>query len=208
MVFDVGSVLVEAGRTLADDIALAGFSVDPAWVVEFESRLAQLPRPNVGAVDAATYAGLFADASVGRFNACDATRIARSGLAAEYPGIVTLFDALDAVPIDSALLSNVHEAEWLHLLPIDLRGTAFPTLLRARYRFASHLIGATKPDPRIYAALEDGTGRQPEKILFFDDREENVVAAQDRGWTAELIDYRHDTVAQLFTGLRDHGVLS
>jgi FMN phosphatase YigB (HAD superfamily) len=207
VVFDVGSVLVEAGRTLADDIALAGFTVDPAWLVEFEARLARLPRPNVGAVDASTYARLFAEASRGRFSEDDAIRIACAGMVSEYPGAAKVFDALDAVPIESALLSNVHEAEWLHLFPNETAPTTFPTLLRAHYRFASHLVGAKKPDPRIYAALEDGTGRRPEQIVFFDDREENVAATRDRGWTAELIDHREDTVAQLLGWLRHHEVI-
>jgi FMN phosphatase YigB (HAD superfamily) len=209
VVFDVGSVLVEAGRTLSDDIALAGLSVDPAWLTEFESRLAALPRPNVGAVDGGTYARLFADASGGVFSQQDAIRIAQAGLTAEYPGVSVVFDALEAVPIESALLSNVHEVEWLHLFPGEERDTTFPTLRRAQYRFASHLIGAQKPDPRIYAALEDGTGRRPDQILFFDDREENVVAARARGWSAEVIDHlRGDTAAQLLWWLGDYEVIA
>ena len=208
VVFDVGSVLVEAGRTLADDIAIAGFSVEPEWLAQFEERLRDLPRPYLGAIRIADYASHFAQLSEGRFSAEDALRIATDGFVRECAGIATVFDAFDAAGIEQALLSNVHDGEWAKLFPDDGSVSAFPNVGRVMHRFASHLIGARKPDARIYAHLEREMRRAGHEIIFFDDREENVEAARDRGWTAELIDHRADTAAQLLQWLRRYEVIA
>ena len=207
VVFDVGSVLVEAGRTLADDIALAGFVIEPAWLADFESRLHAHPSPNVGAIAMDRYFDLFAELSFGRFTPGDARHIVQSGLVREHEGVVRVFDALDVASIESALLSNINEAEWTRMFPVDGVMSEFPSLRRARYRFASYLIGATKPRPEAFHAVEQGTDRKPDQILFFDDLPANVAAARDRGWASELIDHRGDTVAQLLAWLRHHEVI-
>ncbi|SEN32739.1 HAD family hydrolase [Palleronia pelagia] len=41
-----------------------------------------------------------------------------------------------------------------------------------------------KPDPRLYAILEDAAPVPPERLLFADDRADNVAAAIARGWRA------------------------
>ena len=48
--------------------------------------------------------------------------------------------------------------------------------------YVSGRMGVTKPDPRIYAMVEDDCGLAGDRLLFVDDRPENVVAAADRGW--------------------------
>ena len=39
-----------------------------------------------------------------------------------------------------------------------------------------------KPDPAIYAIAEDRFGHPPERLLFIDDKAENIAAATARGW--------------------------
>ena len=43
-----------------------------------------------------------------------------------------------------------------------------------------------KPDAGIYAHAEKLAGVDPREIYFTDDREDNVQAALDRGWQAEV----------------------
>jgi HAD superfamily hydrolase (TIGR01509 family) len=43
-----------------------------------------------------------------------------------------------------------------------------------------------KPDPQIYAAIQDELGVAPDRIAFIDDREPNVTGAADAGWQAHL----------------------
>lgn len=47
-------------------------------------------------------------------------------------------------------------------------------------------LGFSKPEAEFYRAIEDRTGFSPDDILFVDDREANVLAARERGWTAEV----------------------
>lgn len=43
-----------------------------------------------------------------------------------------------------------------------------------------------KPDPRIYAILEERSGRSGADLFFTDDNPANVAAARARGWDAHL----------------------
>jgi 2-haloacid dehalogenase len=48
--------------------------------------------------------------------------------------------------------------------------------------YVSGRMGVVKPDPAIYAMVEEDCGIAPGRLLFTDDREENIMAARDRGW--------------------------
>lgn len=48
----------------------------------------------------------------------------------------------------------------------------------------SYEVGAMKPDAKIYAAAQQAAGVPGERILFLDDRPENVRGAVDFGWQA------------------------
>jgi 2-haloacid dehalogenase len=43
-----------------------------------------------------------------------------------------------------------------------------------------------KPDPNIYATLENQSGLAPENLIFTDDRPDNIAAAAARGWHTHL----------------------
>lgn len=59
----------------------------------------------------------------------------------------------------------------------------------------SHALGTAKPDPVIYRHAAQGMGLSPDEILFIDDREENINAAQAFGMHA--IRYTdHETFVQ------------
>ena len=75
------------------------------------------------------------------------------------------------------LLSNTNELHWKYLnRNYGLERYAHGAVLSFR-------VGTMKPDPRIYQYLCDEQGINPKDIIFLDDREENVNAAQDLGWT-------------------------
>jgi 2-haloacid dehalogenase len=54
--------------------------------------------------------------------------------------------------------------------------------------FVSGHLGVIKPDPKIYEAVEEGSGVPPSRLLFTDDRPDNVAAARARGWQAHLFE--------------------
>lgn len=48
--------------------------------------------------------------------------------------------------------------------------------------YVSGRLKVSKPDPRIYQAVEDDCGIAPDRLLFTDDKAENITAAARRGW--------------------------
>jgi 2-haloacid dehalogenase len=54
--------------------------------------------------------------------------------------------------------------------------------------YVSGRMGVIKPDPRIYAMVEADCGIAPDRLLFTDDRPENVAAAALRGWQVHLFE--------------------
>lgn len=53
-------------------------------------------------------------------------------------------------------------------------------------RYISGHMGVTKPHPEIYKMVEDDCGIAPEKLLFADDRHDNIRIAEERGWQTHL----------------------
>ena len=122
-----------------------------------------------------------------------------------YPGAVELLDDLHAAGIQTACLSNTSAGHWRQMF--DPSDCSFFPLDRMTHRFASHLIGACKPSDAIYEHVERTTGLSGDKIVFFDDLEENVAAASRRGWRAQQIRLDADPIAQARRSLQHHGVL-
>lgn len=48
--------------------------------------------------------------------------------------------------------------------------------------YVSGRMGVTKPDPRIYQMVEADCGLPADRLLFADDKADNIVAAARRGW--------------------------
>lgn len=73
----------------------------------------------------------------------------------------------------------------------------YPVLAEFDRLFLSGALRFIKPDPRIYAALEDGTGVAPGALLFTDDRADNIDAAAARGWQTHLFEHPEGLAARL-----------
>jgi 2-haloacid dehalogenase len=54
--------------------------------------------------------------------------------------------------------------------------------------FVSGHLRLSKPDPAIYAVVEDRLGLPADRLLFTDDRAENIAVADGRGWRTHLFD--------------------
>ncbi len=72
--------------------------------------------------------------------------------------------------------------------PFDVSCADHPFLTEFDGAVVSGRIGLVKPDPAIYEALEEATMTRGAKILFTDDRPENIATAQARRWQAHLFD--------------------
>jgi FMN phosphatase YigB (HAD superfamily) len=83
-----------------------------------------------------------------------------------------------------ALLSNTNPIHWRYIF------RAYPALKAARWAYSSHQLGVLKPDPRAYRRLSRRTGVPLDRMVFVDDRPENVRAARRLGMRAHLYDGR------------------
>lgn len=64
--------------------------------------------------------------------------------------------------------------------------TEYPELGTFDRRFISGHLSVIKPADQIYQMVEDGCGLAPQSLLFTDDRQENIDAANRRGWNTHL----------------------
>ncbi|MEO0701962.1 MAG: HAD family phosphatase [Pseudomonadota bacterium] len=69
-----------------------------------------------------------------------------------------------------------------------LTETAYDCLTEFDRRYISGHMQVIKPDPRIYQMVEEDCGISPARLLFADDRGENIAAAEARGWQTHLFD--------------------
>lgn len=95
---------------------------------------------------------------------------------------VRLLRALRRADVPVLALSN------FGIETFEIAVSHYPFLEEFDRRYISGHMGAMKPDPRIYAAVEADCGLPPQALLFTDDRPENIAAAAARGWQTHLFD--------------------
>ena len=96
------------------------------------------------------------------------------------PRSVRLLRALRAKGMSVLALSN------FGVQPFEQAQNHYGFLTEFDERYISGHLQMIKPDPEIYAALEEGSGYAPKGLLFADDLPQNIAAAAARGWQTHL----------------------
>jgi putative hydrolase of the HAD superfamily len=122
-----------------------------------------------------------------------------------YEGAAEVVRDLRSVGVTTACLSNTNVLHWR--IMNDPTDPHYAVLSALDYQFASHLIGARKPDERAYEHVERETRTPARAILFFDDVEENVEAARRRGWRGQLVRRCENPIPAIREVLRQEGIL-
>lgn len=93
---------------------------------------------------------------------------------------VTALHALkqEGVPVFALSNFGVQTFDWAR--------TRFEVLGAFDMAFISGHLQLMKPEPEIYAALEQGTGMAGAQLFFIDDKPENIAAARARGWQGHV----------------------
>ncbi|NSX55980.1 HAD family hydrolase [Parasulfitobacter algicola] len=86
----------------------------------------------------------------------------------------------------------------------EYAATKYPFLGEFDRRYISGHMKVTKPDPQIYQMVEEDCGIAPGRLLFTDDRLENINAANARGWQTHWF----DGATGWGKALKLHGLLS
>ena len=90
----------------------------------------------------------------------------------------TLEELAASKQVRVGLLNN--ESRLLHAYRME----AFGLGELVQYQFSSCYLGLRKPEAAIYRRTLDILGREGRRVMFIDDRAENVAAAQDAGMEA------------------------
>lgn len=91
-------------------------------------------------------------------------------------GSIALMRALRAkgVPVFALTNFGIHSFAYAQ--------TQYDFLSEFDRAYVSGHLGVIKPDPAIYAAVEADCGIAPSRLIFADDRADNIAAAAARGW--------------------------
>jgi putative hydrolase of the HAD superfamily len=190
VVFDLGRVLVRICRDWQHACEVAGLAPPPEErVAAHRARVHDaVCRVEVGQITGEQFCHELAPVFGVRPE--DMAAVMHHFTRGPYPGAVELLDRLSASDVPTACLSNTNDPHW-RLMADPSSHTYFP-FHKLTHAFASHLVGLRKPDDAIYAHVERATRVPGERIVFFDDVEENVEGARRRGWRAYHIDPRPD----------------
>ncbi len=206
--FDIGGVLVRICRNWSEGCVAAGLEVRGRTAeTDWAGRRRGVARDfSEGRIDIPEFSRRLAAATDNLYSPAEVLKIHNAWLLNEYAGIHAIMDRLLETPnIETGILSNTNDLHWRRTESFDDLST-FPIMGRPRHRIASHIVQLMKPDAAIYRAFEKQSGFASRDILFFDDLEENIVAARAGGWKAEQIDHTGDTAAQITGHLIAHGV--
>ncbi len=132
--------------------------------------------------------------------ACDPGELARaaSDMFTLKADMIPVLAGLERIDCPFGILSNTCGIHWDHL-----RAGGWAPLTGAVSRIVlSHEVGATKPDPRIFAVAAEAAGVAPHDIFFTDDLPEHVAGARAVGWDAELF----TSAGGLLAALHDRGM--
>jgi HAD superfamily hydrolase (TIGR01509 family) len=203
--FDLGGVVLRICRTWAEGCAAAGVAMkgDP---YELARRAGQADghlhnELQTGRITAQAYAERFSALTGGVYSADEVMRIHDAWVLGEYPGMADLIGDIHRAGLETAILSNTSHEHWITF-------DQYPAFIALRNRHGSHLLGLIKPDEAIYRAFEQATGFGGASILFFDDLEDNIDAAQAFGWNAVRIDHAGSPSEQIRGVLEQESVLT
>lgn len=111
---------------------------------------------------------------------------------------VRLLRALKAAGVPVFALSNFGSENF------KWSAEAHPFLTEFDRTYISGDMNMRKPHDEIYAAVEADCGIAPARLLFGDDRDDNLATARVRGWQT----HRVDSEASWAQALVSHGLLS
>jgi FMN phosphatase YigB (HAD superfamily) len=200
--FDLGNVLVHFDPNLAcrNIASVAGASEEAVFTALYGSGVEL--RYERGELDDESFAEAFRS-ELGHGIATSELLEQMAAMFTPHVAMESLIGELQSLVREGALgglgiLSNTCRAhwEWVQRQRWQVSSGWFgPAVL-------SYEVGRLKPEPEIYEAAREAAGVDAAEIFFTDDRLENIHAAQQSGWRAEVF----QGVDHLRGALRDWGV--
>ena len=197
ILWDVGGVLLTNGWDRQQrDAVVARFGLDQA---DFEHRHAEVDqaweKDEIGAAEYLRQTVFFEPRNFTQAEFLDAMRAESTLLADSAIGILRQFSASEEYVL--ATINN--ESRVMN----EFRLAKFDFLDQFDAFFSSCYLGLRKPDRKIYQVALDVLQRDPDRVVFIDDRAENVAAAASLG----IHGVRYEGSEQLTSELVRLGVL-
>lgn len=96
------------------------------------------------------------------------------------PRSVRLMRALQTKGVPVFALTNFGVGSF------DYAQTQYDFLSEFDREYVSGRMEVIKPEPRIYEMVEEDCGIAPDRLIFTDDRADNIAVATSRGWQTHL----------------------
>jgi len=204
--FDLGGVLIRCVNGWGSACKRAGLPIREEGLMQLKGHQGVADANNMmeeGKVEAEKFMKVLA--LITGYTAPEIEKIVASWFIELYPGIEDMLRQLADRGVRLAALTNTNDIHYNILLNDNERFGAITQHIPDI--FASHIIGARKPDFEAYEAVENGVNVDAEEILLFDDLHANIEGAKHHYWQAEQIDSNNDPAKQILKHCRRYGVL-
>jgi len=179
VVFDLGKVLVDFDYSIAGRRIAAQSKLNPTEVQQFLDHSPLLYRYETGLMTRQEFFEVVRDHTGFRGTLVTFGNVF-ADIFTEMPAMTALHSALRRRGIPTYIFSNTND------LAIEHIRRAFPFFANFDGYILSYEVGAMKPAAKIYEALENLTGKRGARIIYLDDRQENIDAGAARGWQTVL----------------------
>ena len=177
IVFDLGKVLVDFDYSIAARRIAARSKAPPDQVRLFIDYSPLLVRYELGLITTSQFFDEIRHAT-GFSGTRDEFGEFFADIFTEIPPMIRLHAALRARGFPTYIFSNSNDLAISHIR------RRFPFFGQFDGYILSYEHGAMKPDAKLYEVVERETRRRGQKIVYIDDRPENVAAGAARGWHA------------------------
>ena len=179
--FDLGNVLLYFDHSIAirKMAKVAGISTEQIRSIVFDGTL-QIEYES-GQISGGQFVSRISD-SIGRDLDVREMLQAAADMFIPNAHILPVLEKIRGLGIPMGLLSNTCEAHWSWISELaypQVQGWFAPVIL-------SYEVKSMKPDAHIYREAQRHSGHEAPGIFFTDDRAENVAAAHNAGWMAEV----------------------
>jgi len=196
IIFDLGKVLVDFDYTIAARKIAARSAKAPADLHAFLGSSPLLVDYESGRLTRQQFYQAVSDA-IGFTGGLDEFGGFFADIFSEMPAMTALHAELRRRGFKTYIFSNTND------LAIEHVRRNFPFFANFDGYLFSYEVGAMKPLPEIYAAMEAMAGRRGADLIYIDDRAENIAAGVARGWRAIL----HETPEKTRAALASWGIL-
>lgn len=196
VVFDLGKVLLEFDYSRAAEGLAANSTSSAAEIKRLINQSPLLFRYETGLMSKLDFFEAISSATGFRGNLEEFGRVF-GDIFEPMPEMIELHAALKKKGLPTYIFSNTNELAVEHIR------RNYPFFSGFDDYIFSYEHGAMKPQEKLYEVVEKKTGRRREKIIYIDDRPENIEAGAARGWQVVL----QETPARSRAALRKAGLL-